>query len=741
MDLFYFLGKLYKNKWLILAISLLSAAAAYWFAGQQPPRYTSAATIATGVINNPNEPANSAAYIQPYRVDNTLSAIVEMLRSRVSVSLLSAELYLHDYRQAGKNFRQLPENAAKYTDSEKEQIASLLQTGKDGKNGKPEGRLGEIYEDLLKMLSYDFVALSKNLKIERVGNTDYVKVAYTSENPELSAYVVNTLSQVFTGRYNAATNAQTKNSLAYYSQLAQQKKNELTGKLESLRQYKLNNNVVDYGEQTKTTLEQIQELELKREEINQRIPSYQKAIDNFNRYLNQNDHTLTQLQAYNRQVGELKERINTLTQQYVSGGSTNKDLKSQIESLKIELEVQIKNSAVGQQSVQNSTAKKDLETEKIAAENELEKAKASLVSIDKELNRLRGNATNLVSGEADIANLERDIDSHSTEYAEILTRLNSTEFAVQSLTNPLEIVETGMVPEKAEPSKTGIITALAGISGLLLATAFVFLLAYADNSYTTPDRFTKFTGLPVLETLNEVNHNNPVSALLFARSKEKNRRFFLEAMRKLRFAVETSGAKRILVSSLHGGEGKTYVLVALAYALLKNNKKVLLIDTNFKHNSISQTLAKTGSANLQSETSDQLQQLLQLHQLQAVFPAWGRLFSEEQTGNGAEVAVLGCTSNDWSPAEAFSKSDFNAFLQHASTLYDFILMEGAALNNFADTKELTRFADKVIAVFSAKSGYKAPDAVSVDFLKQLQTIGNNKFLGAVLNMVKLSNLH
>ncbi|OWY21698.1 hypothetical protein C7N43_09080 [Sphingobacteriales bacterium UPWRP_1] len=740
MDLFYLLGKLYKNKWLILAISLLSAATAYWFAGQQPQRYISAATIATGVINNPNEPANSAAYIQPYRVDNTLAAIVEMLRSRVSVSLLSDELYLHDYRQTGKNFRRFPENAVKYTDGEKEQIASLLQTGKEGKKGKPEGRLGEIYEDLLRMLGYDVETLNKNLKIDRVGNTDYVKVSFTSENPQLSAYVVNTLSQLFTERYNAATNAQTKNSLAYYSQLAQQKKNELSGKLESLRQYKLNNNVVDYGEQTKTTLEQIQELELKREEINQKIPSYQKAIDNYNHYLNQNDHTLTQLQEYNRQVGELKERLNTLTQQYVSGGSSNKDLKNQIESLRIELEVQIKNSAVGQQSVQNSANKKDIETDKIAAENELEKAKASLISIDKELNRLRGNATNLVSGEADIANLERDIDSHSTEYAEILNRLNTTEFAVQSLTNPLEIVETGMVPEKAEPSKTAMITALAGISGLLLATAFVFLLAYADNSYTTPDRFTKFTGLPVLETLNEVNHNNPVSALLFARSKEKNRRFFLEAMRKLRFAVETSGAKRILISSLHAGEGKTYVLVALAYSLLKNNKKVLLIDTNFKHNSISQTLAKTGSDNPQSNTFTQLQQLVDLHQLKAVFPASGRLFGEEQNGNGAEVAVLGCNPNDWSPAEAFSKSDFEAFLQHAANLYDVILMEGAALNHFADTKELTRFADKVIAVFSAKSGYKAPDAVSVDFLKQLQTIGNNKFLGAVLNMVKLSNL-
>lgn len=745
MDLLYLLGKLYKNKWLILFISIVAAASAFWFAKQQPLRYKSSATIATGVINNPNEVNNSAAYIQPYRVDNTLAAIVEMLRSRVSVSMLSKALYLHDYEQGAKLFRKLPESAEKYTANEREQIANWLQDLPNNAQAAPPGRMGEIYEDLLKMMGYDYLSLSKNLKIERVGTTDYVKTEFTSENPELSAYAVNTLSQLFTDRYNAATNAQTKNSLAYYSQLAQQKKNELNGKLESLRRYKLNNNVVDYGEQTKTNIDQIRELEVQREEISQKIPSYENAIINYDRYLNQNDKSLSQLQDFNRQIGTLKDRISTLTQQYISGGSTNKDLKNQIDALKIELEVQIKNSALGQQTVQNSTSKKDIEAKKMAAETELEIAKASLVSINKELDRLRSNATNLVSGEADIATLEQDINSHSTEYTEILNRLNTTEFAVQSLTNPLDIVERGMIPDKAETTKTGLITALAGISGFTLATAFLFLLAFVDNSYTTPDRFTKFTGMPILESLNEVNYNSRLASLIYSKEKEKNRQFFTEAMRKLRYTIESSGARRVLVSSLNAGEGKTYVLIALAHAMYKNNKKVLLIDTNFKNNSISKTLAKIGTIANNSKSLTDLHQLLSLHQLASIFNTSGILFGSDTSNENATsgcVDVLGCKVNDLSPAEAFAQTDFDAFLQHASSIYDIILFEGAALNKYADTKELSRYADKVVAVFSAKSSFSYNDNIAIQYLQQLETKeGAKKFLGSVLNMVKLENLN
>ena len=46
-------------------------------------------------------------------------------------------------------------------------------------------------------------------------------------------------------------------------------------------------------------------------------------------------------------------------------------------------------------------------------------------------------------------------------------------------------------------------------------------------------------------------------------------------------AIENSGAKSFLFISPKEGEGKSFLIVLLAYALSLNNRKVLIIDTNF----------------------------------------------------------------------------------------------------------------------------------------------------------------
>lgn len=213
MDLLFLWRKLYKNKWLIIFMSVIAAATAYWFAKQQPLSYKSVATIATGVINNPNEVSSSAAYIQPYRVDNTLSAIIEMMRSRISVTHLSKALYLNDYSQSSNTFRHMPPEVAKFTQNELAQIADYLQQVDYNSSVALPDRMGEMYNEVLKMLRYDYNTLVKNLRIERVGSTDYIKIEFTSENPRLSAFVVNNLAAFFTERYNASTNAQDRKSV------------------------------------------------------------------------------------------------------------------------------------------------------------------------------------------------------------------------------------------------------------------------------------------------------------------------------------------------------------------------------------------------------------------------------------------------------------------------------------------------------------------------------------------------
>jgi polysaccharide biosynthesis transport protein len=64
-------------------------------------------------------------------------------------------------------------------------------------------------------------------------------------------------------------------------------------------------------------------------------------------------------------------------------------------------------------------------------------------------------------------------------------------------------------------------------------------------------------------------------------------------------------------------------------------------------------------------------------------------------------------------------------------------MEGAPLNVFTDTKELIKYADGLIAIFSADATYTAADKESISFLME----NKEKFLGAILNRVQEDNLN
>jgi polysaccharide biosynthesis transport protein len=89
-----------------------------------------------------------------------------------------------------------------------------------------------------------------------------------------------------------------------------------------------------------------------------------------------------------------------------------------------------------------------------------------------------------------------------------------------------------------------------------------------------------------------------------------------------------------------------------------------------------------------------------------------------------------------SPAEILSGRDFTNLIAVLVDSFDYILMEGAAVNDYSDTKELVQYADKVFAVFSADSSIKQLDKESINYFKSL----GKKFGGAILNRVSTKDM-
>ncbi|MCG8384273.1 MAG: AAA family ATPase, partial [Cytophagales bacterium] len=185
-------------------------------------------------------------------------------------------------------------------------------------------------------------------------------------------------------------------------------------------------------------------------------------------------------------------------------------------------------------------------------------------------------------------------------------------------------------------------------------------------------------------------------------------------------------------TSTKQGEGKSFLILCLAYSLSLIKKRILIIDTNFKNNSLTELLLAPASMDKLLEANNTMSARL--------LPAGDAGMAPDddfvkniinRTGH-ENIDVIGSSVGTSSPSEIFSGRDFRNMLDIVSMNYDYVFMEGPSLNKYPDTKELLAYVDKVIPVFSADSVIKQVDSESIEFLKTL----NGQFLGAILNNVE-----
>ena len=98
--------------------------------------------------------------------------------------------------------------------------------------------------------------------------------------------------------------------------------------------------------------------------------------------------------------------------------------------------------------------------------------------------------------------------------------------------------------------------------------------------------------------------------------------------------------------------------------------------------------------------------------------------------------LIGCPEGNHTPSEVLPKNNLLDNIGKVAERYDFVIIEGASLNEHADSKELARYAEAIIAVFDAKSVLKQTDKDSIEYLRSTE----GKFIGTVLNNVEPDNM-
>lgn len=726
MDLIYLLKALLRRKWLIMICTLLAIVGAFALTLNQEKLYKSVAQIATGFTSNDQVKLKDESF-NIYEIDSKFGNVIEALKSPRVLGMTGYNMLLHDLQNPGKEFRHLTQEDLKsevYRNTDKEKAIKILtQKYNEEKllsSYVPEER--QIIE-LLKLYKYDLETFRYVLYANRVARTDYIDIQYRSTSPEMSAYFVNQIVAEFLRNYESSRNVQTAQNIETLQKLVDQKRSELDQKIGNIKTM----GTMDVSVESSSKLEQVSNFETRladeRNLLNTANLSMQQVQNRLAEIDQSNSAAAASGNSANTELANLRKQMNDAYNDYQAKGGNNTELYNKYMAKKTEY----KNKLMAMASVSSGPAsgvtKADLLQKKSDLELQIKSSQQNIAAYEDKVRQLNSSIGAAASRNANNLALQKEVELAQSEYEAVKTRYDG---ALNSRIAPMDNfrqVLFGQPAVEPEPSKRLIILALSGMSMFVFCCISIIFMEYIDLSIKTPTQFQKVTDLRLMGVVNRVNMKRMTFENIFTDEElPAQSSVFRELLRKLRYEVGHSGKKVFLFTSPRPGEGKSTIIKALAHSLSLSHKKVLIIDTNFPHNTLTQEF----------EAKPLLEDFV-LGDGKDFRKKLDELISPTGIEN---VDVIGCKGGQYTPAEVLRPGNLLDHMDVLRGYYDFIFLEGAQLNERSDSKELLKYADTIIAVVSARSSIKQTDKETIEYLSSL----NGHFTGVVLNQVEQQNI-
>lgn len=705
-EVVHFLRLLQRNKITLILVPLITVIVCYFLVRRLPDTYESHARIATGLVDKTDQVVTRAKDEQDQQIARKFESLIQVMRLKKTLDQVSYRLIINDLKGLkDSTWREPVRELEEMNKADKAKAIALISQKYQKREElflwKPEEkRLNDIIVDM----GYGANTLREKLTIYRTGVSDYIDIVYEAEHPDLSAYVINTLAQEFISDNSTRVVGNNKKTIDFLESFMLQKLSALNQRMNTLKNFKIQNRVLNLNEQAKSIYGQMADFETRRQIAQKDIIAYTAAIGNIDRRFNPTERKYFEsaLTDINQKIIATKINLKALNERYILSNFDNR-VKFSLDSLRSRLSEEI-NEATDKHAYNPMVVKQDLVTQKLSMEISLELAKNSVASIQGELDRLNRKFDGLVPNEAKIQEYETSIDIASKEYIEALQRYNeaSLEFSFPVY---LRLIERAM-PGEVQASKKMVLVILSGVISFTFCVFVFFILYYLDKSIRYPLQLANETGKPVLGYLNALDKDSNLSLSGMNASEDKAVRLYKNLVRSIRYELdnEMSDPKVIAITSLGYGVGKTPFVIALAWAFSKINKTVLIIDGNFSQPDISKL----------NPESTPFENFVKSNNLPEATPG--------------QISILGAKTDDISVLELADEKVIGERLQALKTRFDIILIETDSLRAMNRAKEWVTFSDLVVSVFAAGRSITSEDQSKIQYLNGL----NGKFAGWVL---------
>ena len=315
-------------------------------------------------------------------------------------------------------------------------------------------------------------------------------------------------------------------------------------------------------------------------------------------------------------------------------------------------------------------------------------------ALETEVARLAERIKDLPALEQQLLNLVRDVTVNSELYAGLLNSAQQLRLVKEGKVGSVRLVDSAMVPEMPVKPRKALALAIAGIAGLLLGIALAVLRNLFRPGLRTPADVETQLGIDVLATVPRVvpgsfratrftGHRNRVLADLSPDAPA------IESLRGLRTAMrhgmEQAGNNIVMLTGPAAGIGKTFTSVNLAAVIGASDKRVLLVDTDFRNGGIHQYFGQ--------ERGKGFSELIR-----------GRCSFEEAVRRKVlpHVDVITTGTLPRNPAEVLLSPRTGELLREWSQAYDMVVLDTAPVLTVSDPMALAPHAGTLFLMARAE---------------------------------------
>ncbi len=581
--------------------------------------------------------------------------------------------------------------------------------------------------------------LKPNLTAKIAGGSDVLQIEYKDRNPEQAARIVNTLMNIYLENdisLNSAEAETARKSMTEQLPKTQQSVNEAEV---ALRKFKQQNKVVDLGEESKSAVNIIGNLDVTINATQAQLDEAVAQTSQLQKKVNLNSQEAITVSAISQSpaIQGIMSQQQEVDRQLAIDSSRFSDrnpiiigLKEKQSTLKILLDRQIQNTIgtrakVPQGLLRIGDLKQNMIKDSLQSELQrdgLTKKLASLKNSRAAYEKRSSIMPQLVQTQRQ---LERQLDVFQTTHQTLLKKVQELQLAKTKSTSTAKIMTVAIAPDKPDNATKTIASGLGVLLGALLGTSAIAYLEIKDKSLKTVKEIDKLFGytllgvIPAAKTKKRTREKDRTPALttLEVSVRDTPQSVTSEMSRSiqsnLRFLSFENHLKTIAITSSVASEGKSKVAANLAAAIAGVGQKVLLIDADmrvpYQH--------QFWKLPLKKGLSDILGGKSKLNQI-----SWTVMDN---------LDVLTAGSRPQNALSCLESKQMEALLQEVTGCYDFVIIDTPPVLVATETLSVANMIDGVLLV--ARPG--VVDANSARAAQEKLKMSNANILGLIVNGV------